>query len=279
MRYNGNIITSRQNPLVLTLAKLDDKKHREALGLFRFDGVKLFCEGVEKGIEIEKIIIKESVCEKIISRVDELLVADVSSSELEYTLFSDTLFDRVCEENAPDGIICIARVPKNIHGRYSLAAGDALCVTEDEKIILLESVRDPGNVGAIIRSAKAFGIDRLIISRDCADLYSQKAVRGSMGTLFGIRIDRVDDIPLAVRALRGQGRRVFASALDDSTAALGEVTLGATDCVLIGNEGHGLSEEAIASCDEKLYIPMSAGAESLNAAVAASVIMWEMGKL
>lgn len=278
MRFSGNIITSRQNPLAVTLCKLDDRKTRKALGLFRFDGVKLFCEAILKGIEIEKIIIKESVCEKVISRADELLGADVSSSELEYTLFSDELFDRVCEENAPDGIICIARLPKNIHGEACLADGGALCVGEGERIILLESVRDPQNVGAIIRSAVAFGIDRLIISRDCADLYNQKAVRGSMGTLFGIRIDRVDNISLAVSALRAQGRRVFASALDERARALGEVILGDRDCVLIGNEGHGLTQQAIASCDEKLYIPMNAGAESLNAAVAASVFMWEMRK-
>ena len=96
-----------------------------------------------------------------------------------------------------------------------------------------------------------------------------------MGTLFGIKIDRVDDVSVAVKKLRESGRRVFASALDDSARALGDVELEATDCVLIGNEGHGLSDKVINSCDKTVFIPMAEGIESLNAATAAAVLVWE----
>ena len=141
-----------------------------------------------------------------------------------------------------------------------------------------ESVRDPSNVGAVIRSAAAFGIDRLIMSADCADIYHPRAVRASMGTLFDQRIDRVSNLPETIAQFRANDRRVFAAALDENAARLGSFPIGAGDCVVIGNEGHGLSRETIAACAGCVMIPMSARAESLNAAVAASVLMWEFSR-
>lgn len=144
--------------------------------------------------------------------------------------------------------------------------------------MLLESVRDPSNVGAIIRSAAAIGIDRLILSEDCADIYHPRAVRASMGTLFAQPIDRVSDLGSAISALRANGRRVFAATLTEDAAKLGSFPVRAGDCVVIGNEGHGLSDATVALCDRAVIIPMSGRAESFNAAVAASILMWEFAK-
>ena len=99
-----------------------------------------------------------------------------------------------------------------------------------------------------------------------------------MGTLFDQRIDRVSDLPAAILALRESGRRVFAAALTEEASVLGEFPLQRGDCVVIGNEGHGLSEETVRACDGCVIIPMTARAESLNAAVAASILMWEFSK-
>lgn len=142
--------------------------------------------------------------------------------------------------------------------------------------MLLESVRDPGNLGTIIRSASAFGVDRLIISEDCADLYNAKTVRASMGTVFRQHIDRVENMPCAIRALRDSGRTIYAAALDSSALRLGEASLNSRDGIVIGNEGHGLSAETIDACSRCLFIPMAEGTESLNAAMAATVCLWEM---
>ena len=147
-----------------------------------------------------------------------------------------------------------------------------------ERIVLLESVRDPSNVGAIIRSAAALGIDRIIMSADCADVYHSRAVRASMGTIFNQRIDRVEDLPEVIRGLCGAGRRVFAAALDRDALTLGTFNVEAGDCVVIGNEGHGITEQAKAACTHSVIIPMSERAESFNAAVAASLLMWELSK-
>jgi TrmH family RNA methyltransferase len=148
-------------------------------------------------------------------------------------------------------------------------------------VILLESVRDPLNVGAIIRSAAALGVGHLILSADCADVYHPRTVRAAMGPLFSMPITRVEDLAGSVAALRAEGRPVYAAALDDTALRLGSFPLhdGETAaCAVIGNEGHGLSEDVIRACTRSIYIPMEADTESLNAGVAAALLMWELCK-
>jgi TrmH family RNA methyltransferase len=130
----------------------------------------------------------------------------------------------------------------------------------------------------VIRSAAAIGVDRLILSADCADIYHPRAVRASMGTLFNQRIDRVSDLTEVIVGLRESGRRVFAAALDARALPLGSFEIIEGDCVVIGNEGHGLSDAICKACGNSVIIPMSERAESFNAAVAASILMWEFAK-
>jgi TrmH family RNA methyltransferase len=143
------------------------------------------------------------------------------------------------------------------------------------KTLLLESVRDPGNLGTIIRSAKAFGVKNLVLSSDCADLYNPRTIRAAMGTLFTQNVYMAEDLIGVIGSLRARGR-VYAAALCEDAVRLGEVRFGENDAALVGNEGHGLSQEALAACTDTLYIPMAAGVESLNAGIAASVILWEL---
>ena len=118
----------------------------------------------------------------------------------------------------------------------------------------------------------------MILSADCADIYHPRAVRASMGTLFNQRIDRVSDLTEVIVGLRESGRRVFAAALDARALPLGRFEILAGDCVVIGNEGHGLSDAICKACGNSVIIPMSERAESFNAAVAASILMWEFAK-
>jgi TrmH family RNA methyltransferase len=145
-------------------------------------------------------------------------------------------------------------------------------------ICLLEAIRDPGNLGTVIRTAAAMGIGAMILSADCADLYHPRTVRAAMGALFTQRIIRVGRgmLPEVIGGLRDAGRRVFATALHQDALRLGEVALRQGDCVVIGNEGHGLTEETVAACDACMIIPMQEGSESLNAATAAAICMWEL---
>ena len=140
------------------------------------------------------------------------------------------------------------------------------------RIIVMDGVQDPGNVGTIIRTAEAFGFDGAVLLGACADVYSPKTLRASMGS--ALRFPFVCCAAEELRSVLG-GFTVYAAMLDSSAAALGEIAFAERSAVIIGSEGRGVSPEAAAVCDEKLYIPIS-GAESLNAAGAAAVIMWEL---
>ena len=193
-------------------------------------------------------------------------------------MLADGVFEKISEEKSPEGVISVAKYIDKLQKTVTIYNSENFSPTDKERIVLLESVRDPSNVGAIIRSAAALGVDRLIMSADCADIYHPKAVRASMGTLFNQRIDRVSDLAETIAQMRQSGRRVFAAALDERAMLLGKFEILAGDAVVIGNEGHGLSREVIDACSNSVIIPMSERAESFNAAVAASILMWEFAK-
>lgn len=269
MPYTGEIITSSQNKYVSLARSLSDKKQRQKSRLYRFDGVKLLGEALIREVPIELVIYKESAYSAVRARVNELYTVSLEGLRLKEIVVCDSVFDKISEENAPEGVITVAKYDTEKHRDGQRKASGS------ERILLLESVRDPQNVGAILRCAAAFAVDRVIMSRDCADIYSSKTLRASMGAVFSMNIDRVDSMSEAIRAQRESGRRVFAAALDENALRLGSESFSHLDCVVIGNEGHGLSKETIEACDSSVYIPISDRVESLNAAVAASVLMWE----
>ncbi len=277
MNYAEETIRSRQNRTVVELGKLTDRANREKKKLFRFDGVKLAADAICAGLEIPLLFLHEQNAGEILSALAEKTGRDPRQSVGRILRLSGEVFAGISEEKSPEGVICVAKYIDKIQ-KDDIIDDRFFSKTEKERVVLLESVRDPSNLGAIIRSAAALGIDRLIISADCADLYNSKTVRASMGTLFTQPVSRVENLADAVAALRRGGRRVFAATLTPSAAALGQFPIRKSDCVVIGNEGHGLSEAVIAACGECVYIPMSGRAESFNAAVAASLLMWEFSK-
>lgn len=272
------IICSRQNKNVVLLCKLADRKEREKTGLFRFDGIKLLEEALRNGLDLHAVFFRASSYEDLRSKLLARQGIDLAIYSDASFLISDELFDKISEEKSPEGVICIAKYIDKFQKKITIYNSTDFLKLKNEKIVLLESVRDPSNIGAVIRSAAALGVDRLIISTDCADIYHPKAVRASMGTLFSQVIDRTDDLPAVIAQLRSSGRRVFAATLDERARLLGAEPLQKGDCVVIGNEGHGLSEKTVDACDCSIIIPMSNRAESLNAAVAASILMWEFSK-
>lgn len=272
MKITDEIITSRRNPTVAEAVKLSEKKARENAGLFRFDGVKLFEEAVQKGVSIVRVLLCESKAHDLLPRLEGVDALESTA----VSLLSDDVFAKVSEEQAPEGIICIAKFPEKHVKKTDMALFESVASDKSRRMILLESVRDPGNMGTVMRTAAAFGIDTLVVSRDCADIYNPKTVRGAMGALFKMNIFVFDDICDAVEVLKKSGRVVYSAALDKNAVRLDETEFALGDTVVIGNEGHGLSEGAINACSKSLYVPMEEGSESLNAAIAASVIMWSM---
>ena len=278
------IITSRQNRYVSEAVALCDRKAREKTGRFRFDGVKLLGEAASKGVELAYLLVSQSRESAVFERLSTLYGVERAALDCRILVLADALFEKISLENAPDGVISVAsRIDKfhkiaTIYNDRSFTDGgeQAFVPQNTDTVLLLESVRDPLNMGALIRSAAALGVDFIICSADCADLYHPRTVRGAMGTLFTQPILCVDCLPDAVRALRAMGHRVFAAALDRDAQCLGSFDFCPGDCAVIGNEGHGLCRETLEACGRTVYIPMRPGVESLNAGVAGAILAWEL---
>ncbi len=255
-------ITSRQNPLVVRVSKLADRKHRKTDGLFLAEGVKLSAEAAAAGA-VEYLLMTEE-------HDDSPVTKSVEASGGEVITVSREVLEKVSTESAPQGMIAVCRMMNDVHTVYEDGA------SVDGRILILDRVRDPGNLGTVLRSAEAFGRVKLFVS-GCADIYNPKTVRGSMGAVFRVNTVEFESTEAAVEAAKTAGYRVLGAALDDTAVKLGEYSLAANDAVIIGTEGKGISEDVLGMCDGKLYIPMTGG-ESLNCSVAASVIMWEMFK-
>ncbi len=272
-----DIISARTNPLIVRLCKLDEKKYREEEKLFRLDGIKLLLEAIHFGAEIEYILVREDTYDMILDLLSRHAVGEGISVDGTLIRLSCSAFEKLSSEKSPEGVITIAKYIDKIHKICKIEKDSVL--SADGRTLMMESVRDPGNLGTMLRSAAAFGFSSVIMTSDCADIYNPKTVRAAMGAIFKLNIIRVEEAPSAIAAIRGGGRRVLAAALDEKAIRLGEFKLDKNDVFLIGNEGHGLSKEAIKAADKTVYIPMAEGTESLNAAIAAAVCMWEMSKI
>ena len=269
------ILVSRQNPTVKRICSLTEKKNRRREGLFRFDGIKLLEEAVKDGLELVYVALRMPMGERTEERVQALLEKGALDESVLLPV-SEAVFEKMTEEKSPEGVLCVAKLPAELHQSPAAdALGELTC--QGEKLLILESVRDPGNLGTVLRSADALGIDRLILTEDCADLYHPRTVRAAMGALFRLPTLTVptEELPRYIALLRETGRRLYAAALHTDALTVGELLLREGDGFVIGNEGHGLSEAVIAACDGAAVIPMREGAESLNAAAAAAVCIWE----
>ncbi len=278
-------ITSRQNRRVVSLCKLTDRRERERSGTFRFDGIKLLCEAIRRGVNCEAVYVRESSADRVAERMMTLYHCTPQMVGCPAFCVEDSLFDKISQENAPEGVISVAKHIDRCHKKYIIKE-DSFPPIPSGPVIMLESVRDPVNVGAIIRTAAALGVRHMILSDDCADIYHPRTVRAAMGPLFSLPISQVDDMAEVIHSMRSRGFTVWAMALDNSAAQLGADSLTLDGCLpldipypvaaVIGNEGHGLSDQVVSACGRTVYIPMEAGTESLNAGVAAALVMWEM---
>lgn len=259
----ADFVSSRQNPRVVQTAKLEQKKYRDAEKVFLLDGVKLAREALEFSV-VREVFIRLSDAERL---APEALAAHGAGARV--TVLSDAAFERITTESAPQGIVTLAEQPK------TPIAGAELC--HGRFTLMLDSVRDPGNLGTILRSASALGETEVVL-HSCADLWSRKTVRAAMGAVFKTSVSVTNDGVSFVREARRAGLRVIASSPRAGGLTLGKFTPAENDIVIIGNEGHGVSDEIIAECDTTLMIPMRENVESLNASAAANVILWEAAR-
>ncbi|MBQ7160217.1 MAG: RNA methyltransferase [Clostridia bacterium] len=252
-------ITSRTNPHITDAVKLKSKKERDEKGVFAFEGIKLCREALRRGAALSEVFLTEKAA--------DVLAEELTAKGCAYHTVSDPVYEKLTADRSPDGVFCIAPFLTELHGKVPGELG---------KSIILCDIQDAGNLGTCIRSALAFGIDTLILAGECADIYNPKCVRSTMGALFSQRIVRVCDPLAAIELCRGRGKKVFAAALRRDAVSLDDLTPDRDTVFAVGNEGHGLSDLFIEACDGRVVIPMEGGTESLNAAVASSVLMWRM---
>ena len=246
-------ITSRRNPLVARLKKLGtDKKARRAEGLFLCEGVKLVGEALRWGAGVELLAAAEGVPLPA-GLPPETRVVELPPELLDYVSTVDT----------PQGVLALCRAP-------SLAPPEAL---PPGRWLVLDGVQDPGNVGTIWRTADAFGADGLFLLPGCAEPFSPKTVRSTMGACFRLPVWEAG-LETLTALLRRADTPLYATALRADTEDLRAVPLGRA-AVVIGSEGQGVSPAVLAACEKTLKIPMRERCESLNAAAAAAVVLWE----
>lgn len=255
------IISLHNKSVKETAALVTRKKERDRRGLFVVEGMKMFGEAPSE--RISQVYLAESAEKEARARYGEKL------SEFPCEIVSDEVFGKMSDTVTPQGILCLVR-------QFSYSIDDMLSEKEKKQslFILLEDIQDPGNLGTIFRTAEAAGADGVIMSGHTVDIYNPKTIRSTMGSIYRVPFLYTEDLAFVIKKLREQGVSVYAAHLHGSDYDGGQDYRKST-AFLIGNEAKGLQEETAACADALIRIPMEGQVESLNAAVASSILLYE----
>lgn len=251
------MITAASNSRIKRLVQLNQKsKLRRTEDVFLAEGVKMFLEAPRK--QLQEVYVSESFLEKCSCR--EHL------EEVGYEVVSDSVFSKISDTCTPQGVLCVL---KQFH--YNI---EEMLRDKAPLFLLLENIQDPGNLGTMLRTGEGAGVSGIIMSRDTVDLYNPKVIRSTMGSIYRVPFYYADDFAAAVHQVQQAGVSVYAAHLRGKNSyACQDYTKGTA--FLIGNEGNGLREETAELADCYIRIPMEGKVESLNAAVASSILMYE----
>jgi len=240
------LYTSIDNKKIKDIKKLNTKKYRDKTGLFLVEGEHLVLEAYKKDF-LEELILEK----------DTLLPLNINT-----TYVTNNVINYISELETPQNImgICKKIISKEI----------------GNKILILEDIQDPGNLGTIIRSAVAFNIDTIILSDKCVDLYNSKVIRASQGMLFHINIIR-EDLYSFIPKLKDSDYKVFGTRVTHGKD-IRNFEKNNKFAIIMGNEGNGMSDEIGSLCDDYIYVSMNEVCESLNVGVATSIILYELDK-
>lgn len=259
------MITSPGNARIKAIVRMRQKaKARKEADAFLAEGVKMFLEAPVSRI-LEVYISESFSCPDAVQ--NQMVMEKLKTVSAEYV--SEEVFSKISDTCSPQGILCIMRAY-----HYEL---DDMLRGDSPLLLLAEDIQDPGNLGTMIRTGEGAGIDGVICSRDTVDLYNPKTIRATMGSIYRVPFLYADDLHAAMRELQERGVRIFAAHLR------GEQSYDACDytggtAFLIGNEGNGLKQETADLADCYMKIPMAGEVESLNAGIAAAVLMYEAAR-
>lgn len=260
-----DIIKSKENKNIKYISKLiSSSKFRREESRFVTEGVRLCEEAVKNNADIDIFVYSESASLKYTD-----IVNSIKTNANMSICVDNRIFSAISDTKTPQGVLCVVKtLDKQAHFDKIIKNGILLA---------LDNIQDPSNLGTILRTADALGISGVVMSCDCCDVYSPKVVRGSMGAVFRIPFTITDNLAEYIIEYNTYGTS-YACVLSEDALTVDKAQFTAPVLSVIGNEGNGISTDVINACTHKLYIPMHNNAESLNAAVAASIIMWEMVK-
>lgn len=263
------MITSTANPKVKRLVNLQKKrKARDQEQVFLTEGIRMFRE-VPVGA-LEELYVSETFYGKEKALVEQKARECRVSPEI----FPDHVFSHISDTKTPQGVLCVVRRAQE------LRVEDLFCESGGQKaplLMILDNLQDPGNLGTIIRTGEGAGVTGVILSRDCVDLYNPKTIRSTMGSIYRVPCVYAKDLEETIRAMKKSGIRTYAAHLEGKHSYDGEDYTAGT-AFMIGNEGNGLRPQVAALADSYIRIPMEGQVESLNAAIAATVLMFEAGR-
>ncbi|MBO5929769.1 MAG: RNA methyltransferase [Clostridia bacterium] len=245
-------LLSSQNSYLKKVAKLKTRKYREEFGLFLVEGLRACREVVSSDFLVESVIMTEEFFD----------THGQDFQSLSCIVTTDAILAWLCDTKTPQGVLAVVHLPK-------------ACTMEKNRYIYCDCIQDPGNAGTIIRSADAFGFDGVIFSCGSVDVFSPKVIRATMGSVFHIDVMTEANVALLTKAKQA-GFFVTASALHGASVDVQSMTRKNKQIFVVGNEGNGVSDAVLSLSDEIVHIPMQGAAESLNAGVAASILMYEV---
>lgn len=255
-------INSSKNELFKEIHKLKQKKYRYRSNSFLIEGIKLVKHAALQGEEIQYLLVCKSL---IADEVVEEITAQMPE-HINLLYLSKDIFEHLSDTVNSQGIIAVVKIPKGLE-----------CLKEKGLYIALDRIQDPGNLGTIIRTADAAGFDGLIYNKGTVDPYGEKVLRSTMGSIFSLPLLAVEDLAKTLCESKEKGHLVFCTSLKDSRD-YSEVSYKDGAIIVIGNESQGVSEEVFEQASHKIKIPIYGQAESLNAAIAAAIIMYEAVK-
>ena len=253
------VISSKDNELIKHIKKLKDKKHRDESNEYIIEGVKLIEEAVKENARIKKIIVCEDTTRTY--EIPTHIMYEIAKYECVYV--TDKIFASITQVTNPQGIMAIIEKGDT----------DAQIDYTQDIIVALDDVQDPGNLGTILRTVDSIGLNQIIVSKGTADAFNSKVVRSTMGAIFRVKIIEVENLPQAIKEMRRHHFKLMVTSLQTDNSIY-DIQFN-KKIIVIGNESNGVSKEIQEMADEKAKIPMLGKTESLNASVAAGVVMYE----
>ncbi|MDR1628064.1 MAG: RNA methyltransferase [Oscillospiraceae bacterium] len=259
------VISSIQNEKIKHAEKIiKQPKYRQKSNQFAVEGIKLVKEVLKSEIKIDSIFITPESYEKYKQDLKNIMN---NSTFIIYEV-NNKIMNKISDMASPPGIICLCQTVDKTQMLDK--------IVKNNKIVILENIQDPHNLGTLFRICDAMKIKSVGVTKSSCDIYNPKVLRGSMGSVFRLDIFKVNDIITFISKLKKYRFEVYASTADKNDSPISKIKYGKKIAVIIGNEGSGISPETIKLCDKRVTIPTNQEIDSLNAAVAAGIIIWEI---